>query len=315
MDHPLAVCLLGPTAAGKSELALAMCRAWNGELISVDSAQIYRGMDIGTAKPDSAARRAVPHHLIDVCDPAERYSAARFVADALALVNEINERGRLPVLAGGSMFYFRALLAGLPRLPAATALQRRALSASWHGQPSAALHRALAARDSRAAARIHPNNRHRLLRALEIHQLTGQAPSLLRPSSSPGRRRWLCLSLTMPKREQLHQRIAARAGQQLAQGLVAEVSRLRERGDLNAEMPALRSVCYRQVWEYLDGDCDSATMHQRILAANRQLARRQLTWLRHWPGLRWLQREGEDAPEPTLPELLARGAALLRQAA
>ena len=307
---PLIVCLLGPTAAGKSDLALALCHAWNGEIISADSAQVYRGMDIGTAKPDAATRRRVPHHLIDIRDPSEPYSAARFAADAARLLGEISARGRLPIVVGGSMFYFWALLNGLPVAPAAPVATRR----RWEGKTSAELHRMLAAQDALSAARIHPNNRQRLLRALEIHQLTRQAPSSLPRSPAPAAAyRPLSMAVTMPRREQLHRRIDERAAQQLRDGLVREVERLRARGDLDPELPALRSVCYRQVWECLDGHADRATMESRIVAANRQLARRQLTWLRRWPDLHWLQREGAPSAEcASTATLLERASALLR---
>ena len=308
---PLAVVLLGPTAAGKSALALALCRAWDGEIVSADSVQVYRGLDIGADKPDAGARRRAPHHLIDILDPSETYSAARFAVDASALLDAISARGRLPIVVGGSMFYCWTLLNGLPEAPPARAATRRRLARA----SSAALHRKLARLDSRSAERIHPNNRQRLLRALEIVELSGRTPSSLPRATRPASgHRLLALALTMPRREQLHRRIGERVARQLSAGLIAEVARLRARGDLRAELPALRSVCYRQVWEHLNGRWGRAEVAARIAAANRQLARRQLVWLRRWPGLRWLQREGDPTEPASTPALLESAASALRAA-
>jgi len=295
-----ALCLAGPTASGKTALALAFAQEQPLEIISVDSALVYRGMDIGTAKPSAAERAAVPHHLIDLLDPREAYSAARFVAEATRLVADIQARGRLPLLVGGTMLYFKALRDGLDSLPPADAAVRAAIDqrAATLGWP--ALHAELARVDPAAAARLAPGDAQRIQRALEVWELSGQRLSDLqqrrrradtfrsgasagaRPSASPG---WPLVSLEPEERGWLHQRIEQRFDAMLFAGLIEEVRALRARGDLHPNLPAMRCVGYRQVWQALDaGDrLDIAALRQAGLAATRQLAKRQLTWLRGMP--------------------------------
>jgi tRNA dimethylallyltransferase len=294
MPHAPALCLAGPTAAGKTAVALALARELPIEIVSVDSALVYRGMDIGTAKPSAAERAAVPHHLIDILDPAEAYSAARFVADATRLVAEIRGRGRLPLLVGGTMLYFKALREGLDTMPAAdpalrAAIDREAASRGWP-----ALHAELAAVDPATAARLAPADAQRIQRALEVWRLTGRPLSAWHRPGSPakhdapsaGTRReaasWPLVSLEPQSRAWLHQRIAERFDAMLAAGLVDEVRALRARGDLHAGLPSMRCVGYRQTWAAVErGSTDG--LRDAGIAATRQLAKRQLTWLRSMP--------------------------------
>ena len=280
--------LAGPTASGKSAVALALAERVPAEIISVDSALVYRGMDIGTAKPTQAERAAVPHHLIDIRDPATPYSAAEFVRDAQRLIADIRARGRLPVLVGGTMLYFKALFEGLDDLPPADAAVRRQIEerAAQEGWP--ALHAELARVDAATAARLAPGDSQRIQRALEVWQLTGQPMSALRTTKSGAARAQRTgagslFSLEPADRAWLHGRIAQRFGDMLAGGLVDEVTALRARGDLTADMPSMRCVGYRQVWDTLDGRAPADTLRERGIAATRQLAKRQLTWLRGMP--------------------------------
>ncbi len=277
--------LLGPTGSGKSAVAMALAERLPIEIVSVDSAQVYRDMDIGTAKPTPAERAAVPHHLIDVVDPRERYGAARFVADASAAIAQIRARGRLPLLVGGTMLYARALAEGLHPLPGADAALRLRLDheARTHGWP--ALHARLARVDPVTAARLAPGDAQRIQRALEVFQLSGRPMSEL--LAQPGKAhplhfvRFVRIALEPSDRAQLHARIAARFRAMIAAGLVDEVRALRARGDLSPELPSMRCVGYRQVWAWLDaGDGASEPMIETGIAATRQLAKRQLTWLR-----------------------------------
>ncbi len=299
---------MGPTASGKSGLALALCEQLPCEIVSVDSAQVYRGMDIGTAKPDAPARARVPHHLIDLCDPAQAYSAARFCADAARLVPEIRARGRMPLLVGGSMLYFRALQQGLSELPPASADFRAALAqeAARVGWP--ALHARLAQRDPVTAARLHPNDGQRIQRALEIVDRSGTPVSGHAPPAGGGLDGPLVkLALNPPQRSLLHARIAERFRQMMRDGFLEEVARLRARGDLTPDLPSMRAVGYRQLWAHLDGAYDLATAEERGIAATRQFAKRQLTWLRAEPAPTWL--------DPDAPGLVARAAGQIRSAA
>ncbi len=279
------VLILGPTASGKSAAAMHVAQALHSEIISVDSAQIYRGMDIGTAKPSLAERHAVAHHLIDILDPVQSYSAARFAQDAQRLIDEIGARARLALLVGGTMLYARALTRGLHALPGADPQVRARLDeqAARIGWP--AMHVRLAALDPVTAARLQPGDAQRIQRALEIIEITGAPMSALletQPAQTAARR-WLTIALEPSDRSVLHARIAQRFEAMIAAGLVNEVHALRKRGDLDPSMPSMRSVGYRQIWEHLDGQYDLATAVQRAIAATRQLAKRQLTWLRSMP--------------------------------
>jgi tRNA dimethylallyltransferase len=283
-----AVSLAGPTAAGKSALALAAAERWPLEIVSVDSALVYRGMDIGTAKPSAAERAAVPHHLIDILDPTEAYSAAQFVADARRLVAEINARGRLALLVGGTMLYFKALFDGLDAMPAADATVRAALDARAAAEGWPALHAELARIDPTTAARLAPGDAQRIQRALEVWQLSGRPLSSFHGQDRPPGLALPLLALEPADRSGLHARIAQRFDAMLAAGFVDEVRALRARGDLSPDLPALRCVGYRQAWAALDAgdlapqrdDPRWASLREAGIAATRQLAKRQLTWLR-----------------------------------
>jgi len=274
------ILLLGPTAAGKSALALRLAEALGGEIVSVDSAQVYRGMDIGTAKPDAATRARVPHHLVDLIDPTESYSAARFCADARAAIDAIRARGRRPILAGGTMLYAKALAEGLSALPRADAAMRDAIDAEAARVGWPAMHAELARVDPAAAARLAPNDSQRIQRALEVWRLTG------RPLSSwQGRRDAapfdaIRIALVPADRERLHREIARRFDAMLEAGLVDELAALRKRFALDPSMPSMRSVGYRQAWRFLDGEIDRDALRATGIAATRQLAKRQMTWLR-----------------------------------
>ncbi|MFP4160467.1 MAG: tRNA (adenosine(37)-N6)-dimethylallyltransferase MiaA [Ectothiorhodospira sp.] len=290
------VFLMGPTATGKTDLALRLVRELPCEIISVDSAMVYRGMDVGTSKPSPEILGAVPHHLVDILDPAQSYSAARFRDDALGLVEAIHARGRVPLLVGGTMLYFRALEFGLDPLPEADPDVRREIEALAARSGWAAVHRELARVDPASAARIHPNDPQRLQRALEVYRVTGR-PLSAHHGESPRSRlphRVLRLALMPGDRGPLRARIARRFEGMLEQGLVEEVRALWRRGDLSPALPALRAVGYRQVWSYLAGELDHDTMVTRGVTATRQLAKRQMTWLRRYPGLVPLDPEGLD---------------------
>jgi tRNA dimethylallyltransferase len=284
------VCLTGPTGCGKTELALELAAAVPLEIVSMDSALVYRGLDIGTAKPAPEVRRAVPHHLVDILEPTESYSAGRFARDAARLVEEIRARGRLPLLVGGTLLYLKAFRDGLSALPRADSKVRAALDHDAEQLGWAALHDRLKTVDPEAAARIAPNDRQRIQRALEVHTLA-QRPitELQRARVAPQRRAVLAIALVPPSRADLAQRIERRFDAMVAAGLVQEVERLRARGDLTPTLPAMRAVGYRQVWGYLDGRWTFDEARAKALAATRQYAKRQLTWLRgdssieQWP--------------------------------
>ncbi|HUL45554.1 MAG TPA: tRNA (adenosine(37)-N6)-dimethylallyltransferase MiaA [Steroidobacteraceae bacterium] len=281
--HRLPILLLtGPTGAGKTDLAIQLAEAAPVEIVSVDSAMVYRGLDVGTAKPALQVRARIPHHLIDICDAAESYSAGRFVSDALETIGAIHARGRVPLLVGGTMLYLRSLLDGLADLPEAHPELRRDLDtrAARAGWP--ALHAELARLDPAAAARIAPNDAQRIQRALEVWHATGQPISeLQRATVSPlapfDVRYWM---LNPPDRAVLHERLARRLDTMMAGGFLDEVRRLRDRGDLTAAHSSMRAVGYRQLWGHLEGHYDLPEAGRRALAATRQLAKRQLTWMR-----------------------------------
>jgi len=277
-----AVLVMGPTAAGKSAVALALATRFGGEIVSVDSAQVYRDMNIGTAKPDAVTRAAVPHHLLDVIAPTDSYSAARFRRDALAAIDDIRQRGRVPIVAGGTMLYFKALREGLSTLPRADADVRRALDARAMREGWPALHAELARVDAATAARLSRHDAHRIQRALEVHALTGRALSSLHGARdvAQGIRPSLVVALLPADRAALHAAIARRFDAMLMNGLIDEVRTLRARYAVTADMPSMRCVGYRQTFQFLDGGGDRATLRERGIAATRQLAKRQLTWLR-----------------------------------
>lgn len=303
-QRPLAVFLMGPTASGKTALACQLSERFPVELISVDSALVYRGMDIGTAKPDAAMLARYPHGLIDIRDPAEPYSAADFRGDATEAMQAITARGKVPLLVGGTGLYFRALQQGLSRLPEANPAIRERLSgeATQIGWP--ALHGRLQQLDPTAATRIGPNDAQRIQRALEVIELTGRPLSEQQQGGSGQRFPWRVLKLALlpADRGPLHERIAQRFDAMLAAGFLDEVRALRSRGDLHADLPAIRAVGYRQAWEHLDGQTDAGEFRDRGVFATRQLAKRQITWLRSEldarvldPDLAGLQALAEDA--------------------
>jgi tRNA dimethylallyltransferase len=288
--------LTGPTGVGKSDWALRLAENAPVEIVSVDSALVYRGLDIGAAKPSRAARASIPHHLIDICEPTESYSAGRFVTDAITCINAIHARRRIPLLVGGTMLYIRALVHGLAVLPQASLELREQLDqrAAREGWP--ALHAELLRVDSQAAARISPNDSQRIQRALEVCYTTGQPISeLQRATVSPlvgfPLKSW---ALAPRVRSVLHERLSVRFRSMMAAGFLDEVRTLRERGDLTARHPAMRSVGYRQLWAHLDGELTLEEAEQRGIFATRQLAKRQLTWLRADEALRWLDAESDE---------------------
>jgi tRNA dimethylallyltransferase len=297
---PPAIFLMGPTAAGKTDLAIELTKVLPCELISVDSALVYRGMDIGTAKPSKQVLAEFPHRLIDIIDPAESYSAAQFRTDALAAMAEITARGNIPLLVGGTMLYYKALQEGLAEMPAADPEVRQALEEEAQRLGWPALHEQLAAVDPESAGRIHPNDPQRLIRALEVYRVSGLSMTAHRERQSAqstdaaasGRAQLpytvANLAIAPANRQVLHDRIAQRFTQMLEQGFVDEVVALRSRSDLHAGLPSIRAVGYRQVWDHLDGKLTSAEMQERGIIATRQLAKRQFTWLRSWADLHWL---------------------------
>lgn len=274
------VCLTGPTACGKTELALALAAVAPLEIVSMDSALVYRGLDIGTAKPPPEVRRAVPHHLVDILEPTESYSAGRFARDAARLVAAIRARGRLPLLVGGTLLYLKAFRDGLSTLPRADLGVRAELDREAELYGWAALHERLRRVDPKAAARIAPSDRQRIQRALEVHTLAQRPITDLQRARPEGRRGVLSIALVPQSRAELAERIERRFDAMLAAGLTQEVERLRARGDLHPDLPAMRAVGYRQIWSYLDGRYTLDEARSKALAATRQYAKRQLTWLR-----------------------------------
>ncbi len=295
-----AYCLLGPTASGKSRLALALAARLPLEIVSLDSAQIYRGMDIGTAKPTREERARVPHHLIDILDPDERYSAGRFRADAIRAVEGILSRNRTPLLVGGTMLYYRALATGLDALPPADSAIRAAIDAEGARRGWPALHEELGKIDPRAAGRISPNDSQRIQRALEVWRISGRSLSSFQGAAKDSLPFELKTFALIPAdRAALHLRIAERFDAMLAAGLVEEVRSLRRKYSLRSDMPSMRAVGYRQVWAHLEGEYGKAELRDKGIAATRQLAKRQLTWLRSFRDVEALP--GPD-PEYLLPK-------------
>ncbi len=294
------VAIAGPTASGKTAAALAVARTRPVEIVSVDSALVYRGMDIGTAKPSPAERDAVPHHLIDIRDPRDAFSAAAFVEDATRLIGEITARGKLPLLVGGTMMYFKALIDGIDAMPSADPALRAALEAEAASIGWPAMHAKLAMVDPATATRLSPNDSQRIQRALEVWQASGQPLSHFHAArkateTGNGPSAALLFSLETDDRAWLHARIAQRFDAMLDAGFLDEVKALRARGDLQPDLPSMRCVGYRQAWEALDGDRPLSELRERGIAATRQLAKRQMTWLRSMPARRVIPCDAPDA--------------------
>jgi tRNA dimethylallyltransferase len=294
VDKPKVFFLMGPTASGKTALAIEMATQHNCEIISVDSALIYRDMDIGSAKPSLQELQLAPHKLIDIIDPSESYSAADFRRDALLAIEDIVSRGKTPLLVGGTMMYFKALLEGLSPLPAADDGIRQQILAQAQTQGWDALHQELCGIDPVAGERIHPNDPQRLSRALEVYRISGKTMTELTQTKSAALPYDVVQFAIAPTdRKILHQLIAKRFNMMLEQGFIEEVASLKARNDLHLELPSMRCVGYRQCWQYLDNEFDHTTMVEKATAATRQLAKRQLTWLRSWPDLQWLESGAE----------------------
>lgn len=298
MKTPI-ICLMGPTAAGKTDLALQIATNLPVEIISVDSGMIYRGMNIGTAKPNAAELKLVKHHLIDICDPSESYSAAQFRQDALTLIDTIFKANKIPLLVGGTMLYFKVLLFGISPLPSADPIIRNKIMEEAFELGWKKMHDKLRVIDPVAAARIKPSDSQRISRALEIFEITGKNMTELcekfppKPLDFPS----IKFSLMPTDRSILDERILKRFKLMLSQGFVEEVEALFKRGDLNSNMPSMRSVGYRQVWNYLAGEIDFATMQQQILIATHQLAKRQITWLKSLPDIICFDSENHQLQE------------------
>lgn len=314
-SQPPAILLMGPTATGKTACALALARHLPIEIISVDSALVFRDMDIGTAKPSAEEQSVCPHHLIDIISPEASYSAARFRADALALMTEISARGRIPVLAGGTMLYYKALREGLSELPQADEALRTRIDVRAQREGWPALHAELARLDPDAAARLNPNDAQRIQRALEIVSLTGRplAENYAQREMAPPPHRFVGIALDAAQRSVLHERIAQRFDAMLAAGFLDEVRQLRQRYTLDTSLPSMRSVGYRQAWAFLDGEIDAPTFRAMGIAATRQLAKRQITWQRkfltQWPDLTQIDCLTPDLPARVIDEVLRQLAA------
>lgn len=307
-NRPLALFLMGPTASGKTGLAIELSKSIPCEIISVDSALIYRGMDIGTAKPTPAELAATPHRLIDIKDPAESYSAADFRADALQAMQEISSQGKIPLLVGGTMLYYKALIEGLSPLPQANPtvraeIEQKAQQLGWQ-----ALHHELAQVDPQSAERIHPNDPQRINRALEVYYLTGKSlTELTAQKGQPLPYQVLQFAIAPQDRNVLHQRIESRFHQMIEQGFQQEVEKLFQRSDLHLDLPAIRCVGYRQMWEFLQHKYDHAEMVYRSICATRQLAKRQITWLRGWNSpIIWLDSLNIEQAKLTILEKIAQ---------
>lgn len=292
---PPALFLMGPTASGKTNLAIELCENLPCEIISVDSALIYRGMDIGTAKPNAEELKKAPHKLIDILDPAHSYSVAEFRKDALLAMQEITARGNIPLLVGGTMMYYKALIDGLSPLPESNQSVRKIIEANAEEFGWLALHQELAQIDPISAQRIHPNDPQRLTRALEVYHLTQRSMTDLMATRSdpiPYNIKQFCIA--PEDRNVLHQRIAQRFQVMIDAGFQSEVENLKERGDLHLNLPSIRCVGYRQMWQYLNGDFNFTEMSEKSVAATRQLAKRQLTWLRSWKNVTSLDTFSSD---------------------
>jgi tRNA dimethylallyltransferase len=292
-----AVLLMGPTGAGKTDLAITLAERWPVEIVSVDSAMVYRGLDIGSGKPPPEVLARHPHHLVDILDPSESYSAGQFVRDAQRAIEDIHARGKLPLLVGGTMLYFRALRRGLAELPTADPEVRAAIDAEGAERGWPAMHAELAQVDPAAAARIQPNDAQRIQRALEVFRLTGRPLSAIQAATAPPdpRFRFSAFAWVPDDRERLYAAIEARFHAMMAAGLLEEVRRLYQRGDLHERLPAIRSVGYRQLWEHLTGVVTLDSAVQRAIVATRHLARRQLIWLRSESEVDWVNALDSEA--------------------
>lgn len=290
MTDPL-LCIMGPTAAGKTDAAIALAEQCNAELISVDSALVYRGLEIGAAQPD------YPHHLIDIRDPLEIYTAADFVEDALEAAELVRARGKVPVFVGGTMMYFKALLDGLSEMPPTDPEVRAAIETEAAEQGWPEMHRQLRAVDAVTADALHPNHSQRISRALEVYRQTGVPMSHWRERSQGQQRAAICVALAPAERHILHERIEVRFDAMLASGFLDEVEALYSRGDLHVDLPAIRAVGYRQLWSHLSQEYSLETARDKGIAATRQLAKRQITWLRGWSGLHWLDSGAKNVQE------------------
>ncbi|WP_129777233.1 tRNA (adenosine(37)-N6)-dimethylallyltransferase MiaA [Peristeroidobacter soli] len=292
--------IMGPTGAGKTDLALRLAARYPIEIVSVDSALVYRGMDIGTGKPSREELERFPHHLVDILDPSQPYSAGQFVRDALTAIGDIRKRGKLPVLVGGTMLYFRALRRGLAQMPQADPNVRQEIDAEAARSGWPALHRQLGSIDPLTAQRIQPNDGQRIQRALEVHRLSGKTMSELHAQTRPAdpTMRFSAFAWAPGDRERLYQAIERRFEQMMRAGLLDEVRGLQQRGDLHAELPAIRSVGYRQLWEHLRGNESLTASVQRAIFATRHLARRQLIWLRAEDDVQWCDALDSTAAGP-----------------
>jgi len=290
-DLPQVILLMGPTASGKTALGVQLAKALNGEIISVDSALVYRGMDIGTAKPDSEERQGVVHHLIDIIDPSEAFSAGQFREQALALIADITARGKMPILVGGTMLYFNVLLKGMAKLPDADAVIRQQIDQQAATEGWLAVHQRLQEVDPVSAKRIHPNDTQRTQRALEIYLSSGRSHTdwLKEQAEQALPFKPMIFVIAPSNRAVLHENIVLRFDQMLESGFLDEVKVLFDRGDLDANMPAIRAVGYRQAWSYLQGEYDYASFREKAIIATRQLAKRQFTWLRQQQNATWLE--------------------------
>ncbi|MCU4676339.1 tRNA (adenosine(37)-N6)-dimethylallyltransferase MiaA [Catenovulum sp. 2E275] len=304
MSETQAIFLMGPTASGKTALAIELCQRYPCEIISVDSALVYKGMDIGTAKPTAQELAIAPHHLIDFLDPAEAYSAADFRRDALELIEQIHANGKIPLFVGGTMLYFKALLDGLSNLPAADAKIRQEILQQAEKEGWESLHKELSEYDPESAQRIHPNDPQRINRAVEVYRITGKSLTELTQDKGEAFPYQVKQFAIAPEdRAVLHQRIEQRFLQMLEAGFEQEVIKLHKRDDLHPDLPSIRCVGYRQMWDYLDNKIDYDEMVYRGIVATRQLAKRQLTWLRGWPDVTWLDSLAPDLLQKTISGL------------
>lgn len=304
MNNLPVITLMGPTAAGKTALAIELCQHLDTQVISVDSALVYKGMNIGTAKPDAEELSLAPHHLIDMLDPLETYSVADFRRDAIEKIEQLHQQGKVPILVGGTMMYFKGLIEGLSPLPEADATIRQELEAQAQRIGWAGLHEQLATVDPDAAAKISENDSQRINRALEVYRLTGQTMTVLQRQKQPLLPyQFHQFAIAPTDRKVLHDRIEKRFNIMLDQGFKNEVSALYQRGDLHPDLPSIRCVGYRQMWEHLAGNCDHDEMVFKGIAATRQLAKRQLTWLRSWPDVNWLETDDQENLQRVLTSL------------